>query len=672
MTNSNKTKLSQQQIFQRSFEENSDRIRVTLGDAEDDITVNSNGSINSVIQDADGNPISNLNPLHVIDDAAILELEGINSELDGIHTDLNTQFNQTKTTIIEQTSNLISTLNSSYTPLLAGATFTGDWESCVHYISINITLKSDVDSASSGVMLEFSSNGSTVIRSIASTHIGSSNGIYFSIPTEAKFYRIRYTNGGINQTIFELETVLTRTLNGVASVPVGIPISDETSTLITRSVIAGKSVNGVYTNQRASGISTLNSTSSILGAGTTFTGAWEEVVGYANVAITVFSDVPSATDGLKFEYSTDGINIDDHDYFGIPSNNGNQFSSGITSRYFRVRYTNGVTPQTQFRLQTMYHIAAPKPSTHRIDDAIDGQNDAELSKSVLTGKNPDGIFENARISGVVSSNSSTTPLGIGGIFQGTYFDSAIFAANSYTCLTDQVGIITVETSDDQLTIIRSTVYNVIPNETFYISQTPVGKYVRVRFENTSGVAQTIFRLQVLQKITPISSTALTISEPLNNNSIATNSRSILAGQQENGTFSNVGLSNSASIKVAVTDRPSEVRNRVKVQARIFNTSLTTTPSVVYTVTPGKILYVESMIISALNAANTTGEYRITDAAVDRFGYLLGEKVSGGPSVSSVTSPALPEPIPFTTNFGIREVTGDVIVSVYIIGYEETI
>jgi len=39
-----------------------------------------------------------------------------------------------------------------------------------------------------------------------------------------------------------------------------------------------------------------------------------------------------------------------------------------------------------------------KPSSHRITDAIIGQDDAELVKSVLTGLSDDGVFRNVHVS----------------------------------------------------------------------------------------------------------------------------------------------------------------------------------------------------------------------------------------------------------------------------------
>lgn len=62
-------------------------------------------------------------------------------------------------------------------------------------------------------------------------------------------------------------------------------------------------------------VSALNSTATPLGAGIAFTGPWEDVLQYADVRLSVFSNVASATDGLQLQYSSDGVNTDSADAF---------------------------------------------------------------------------------------------------------------------------------------------------------------------------------------------------------------------------------------------------------------------------------------------------------------------------------------------------------------------
>lgn len=145
-------------------------------------------------------------------------------------------------------------------------------------------------------------------------------------------------------------------------------------------------------------VSSLNSTSTPLGIDEIFPGSWEEVLDYSMITIQVNTEVNSATNGLCIQWSSDGVNIDDDDTYSVigSSTTGRTFTFGVTARYFRIVYTNGVILQPTFRLQTLLKPFNQKPSSHRIGDAIDKENDAELVKAVLTGKS-DGQFVNVSV-----------------------------------------------------------------------------------------------------------------------------------------------------------------------------------------------------------------------------------------------------------------------------------
>lgn len=415
--------------------------------------------------------------------------------------------------------------NSTTTPLLANATFTGAYTDCSSYACIDISLKANVNSAVGGVKLQFSNDGINVIREQVTTYIAA-EGIYASFPTESKYFRFIFINGIVNQTQFTIETHLHINSQTSQVVPIGYPLKDQYSASLSRSVITGKSPDSTYVNLKSPGISVENSTTTLLGIGGVFTGIFQEVLGFSSITVATYANQDSATDGLSFEFSTDGVNIDSTESYSRPANDGHDFVIGISARYFRVKYINGTVAQTIFRLQTLFHIHAPVPHTHKIDEPLTGEHGAALSKSIISGKN------------------------------------------------------------------------------------------------------------------------------------------------ELGVFNNVGLSNTNSVKVAITDRPSEVRSRVKIEASIFSTALTGANTVIYTVTSGKILYIESFIVSSLNAANAIGEWRLRDNNTDKIGFLSGEKAIGASSVAVSASPSLPEPIPFTTSVTARSITGTITLSFYLIGYEE--
>lgn len=141
-----------------------------------------------------------------------------------------------------------------------------------------------------------------------------------------------------------------------------------------------------------------NTTTTPLGIDGVFTGDWQDTLDYGTISINVNSDQNSATDGLDVQWSIDGVTVDDHDYFSILANNPKTFTFGPANRYVRIVYTNGGVAQTSFNLQTLLRRVYVKPSSHRIQDAIIGQDDAELIKAVLTGINQDGEFVNIQSS----------------------------------------------------------------------------------------------------------------------------------------------------------------------------------------------------------------------------------------------------------------------------------
>lgn len=132
-----------------------------------------------------------------------------------------------------------------------------------------------------------------------------------------------------------------------------------------------------------------------LGAGETWnaSGLGDEIVMYGTATVCVFSNQPSATSGLVFEASLDRSNWEEMEAYTYQSAERlESFSMAPAGRYFRVRFTNGATPSTFTRIQTVYRQCYTKPSSHRIGDNISAEKDAELVKAVLAAEKPDGIF----------------------------------------------------------------------------------------------------------------------------------------------------------------------------------------------------------------------------------------------------------------------------------------
>jgi hypothetical protein len=213
----------------------------------------------------------------------------------------------------------VSTSNSTSTPLLASATFTGTGEVVTDFSTISFIMKSDV---SGTLLFQFSSDN--VNWDISTTYslsagVGQSNII--AIP--AKYFRIVYTNGASNQTYFRLQVVQHKE----KAVP---PIAQNA----------------------ISAVSTLNSTSTPLIASAAFTGTGEVVNDYSSVTITLYSDVAGV---CSLQQSSDNTNWDIIKQVSVSATTQCVMEMTVVAKYMRVVYTNGASNQTYFRLQTLYH-----------------------------------------------------------------------------------------------------------------------------------------------------------------------------------------------------------------------------------------------------------------------------------------------------------------------------
>lgn len=153
-------------------------------------------------------------------------------------------------------------------------------------------------------------------------------------------------------------------------------------------------------------ISTSNSSTATLGVGGVFTGTAEEITDIAIFYVNAYSDQASATDGLSVQQSTDGVNWDHDDVYSVPAATGKTYSFQAASKWMRIVYTNGAIAQTEFRMQTSLKSVYGKPSSHRIQDSISDDDDAELVKSVLSGQIAGDGFTNIGASD--SGNLKTT------------------------------------------------------------------------------------------------------------------------------------------------------------------------------------------------------------------------------------------------------------------------
>lgn len=103
-------------------------------------------------------------------------------------------------------NSLVSTANSSTALLILNGTFTGTSEDVSDYSHITVSVFSSHASATDGLQLQQSSDG-TFWDFVDAYTVPATTGKTFSAAVQAKFFRVVYTNGGIMQTAFRLHVI---------------------------------------------------------------------------------------------------------------------------------------------------------------------------------------------------------------------------------------------------------------------------------------------------------------------------------------------------------------------------------------------------------------------------------------------------------------------------------
>lgn len=121
-------------------------------------------------------------------------------------------------TPVEIDGGIVSVANSTTTPLGISAVFTGPWEEVIRYNSLSITVFTDQISGPTGVRIEQSDDAVTTFTANGYRIVGG-QGIFMSVPVQAKYARTVYTNGPVAQASFRLQTIF-HAIQGTQATPI--------------------------------------------------------------------------------------------------------------------------------------------------------------------------------------------------------------------------------------------------------------------------------------------------------------------------------------------------------------------------------------------------------------------------------------------------------------------
>lgn len=182
-------------------------------------------------------------------------------------------------------------------------------------------------------------------------------------------------------------------------------------------------------------------------------------------------------------------------------------------------------------------------------DGIEGSLSSIDTKVATAAKQDSQITELQAIKGYVdgveglltsvvdSGNSSTSPLGVSGVFTGTSFDAKDFATLSISVISDQssaVNGISVQFSQDGTNWDHVHTYTYITSANGLSYNLPLEmRYVRIVYTN-GAVAQTSFRLQSVLRRTQVPPSVYTLEQGINDYTVASPTKSVIYGKTTGG------------------------------------------------------------------------------------------------------------------------------------------
>jgi hypothetical protein len=186
-----------------------------------------------------------------------------------------------------------------------------------------------------------------VSTTLAGAALGGINTPSFGLPAQMAWARVRVTDLTGGQTV-KVRFFGNNENQTAAQLPLIAALTDDFRVPIVRSVGVGKQPDGTYANMPVGGRHSANSSTTPLGAGATFTGVFIDQTAFGAAAIHVLADKDGT---LLVDNSGDGVVTDRVSSFSVLANV--PFFIGLSqlTRYIRVRYTNGATPQGSFRVQ---------------------------------------------------------------------------------------------------------------------------------------------------------------------------------------------------------------------------------------------------------------------------------------------------------------------------------
>jgi hypothetical protein len=288
--------------------------------------------------------------------------------------------------------------NSTTTPLSGTGVFNGTFVNTDGYVSTSIFVKSDQDSATKGVQVIHSSDGVNDERVISFSYISADNpqGIIYLIPASTKYFRMKYINGAVAQTGFTASIKFETSPQMLPTLPVNLPITDNTLANTVKSISVGQQPDGTYNNSPHDGLGFSTSTPLISGA--TYDSGVLDMSEFTQVQTDVTSDGSGTID---IEFIRDAAGTDVLRNLSIPYVGGSgfkMFSAPAFTPYVRYQFTSTSSGMSDFYFDTKFTTKSISGQILGMNDFISPSMVANLGRNVLVGQEGSaGGFNNVSV-----------------------------------------------------------------------------------------------------------------------------------------------------------------------------------------------------------------------------------------------------------------------------------
>lgn len=146
--------------------------------------------------------------------------------------------------------NHVCTDNTTIVPLGSNETFTGVWQDCLNYQEVNVSVDTDKNSATNGLVIQWSADGVNVADTDVFSIYANSGTNYTPNPA-FRYVRVVYTNGSVAQTRFNLMTILRRGVTGGSFHRIDSTLKDDSDGRLTITIPKLKTAANTYVSQTA-------------------------------------------------------------------------------------------------------------------------------------------------------------------------------------------------------------------------------------------------------------------------------------------------------------------------------------------------------------------------------------------------------------------------------------